>query len=122
MSSEDDCNSLGLGVYLCNSSVKNILLANWCAIVSATVDGTAVQIAYILGSDKVYRRCCAAGSWSQWENTYPIKLIEIRLHYKSATEMYGESNVSGISLGQFVANCNGTSWSAVNYAITGSVK
>lgn len=118
MSSEDDCNNFGIGIYLCDSNVKDTPCAGWWLILSANVSGTAVQIAYMLGTEKVYRRYCASGSWSLWENMHQIKLTEVRLSYKSATEMYGESDVSGIPLGQFVANRDGTPWSTVNYAVT----
>lgn len=91
MSTENDCNNLGIGIYLCNSDVKNIPYSSWWCVLSANVSGTAVQIAYNLGGDKTYRRYCAAGSWSEWtQHTNGFKAIEIDLSYKSATEMFYE--------------------------------
>lgn len=116
MSTEDDCNNLGIGIYLCNSDVKNIPYSSWWCVLSANVSGTAVQIAYMLGTEKVYRRCCAAGSWSQWENMFQIKITSVQLHYKSSTEMYGELDAIGVPVGVFIANRNGTPWETVDYA------
>lgn len=90
----DDCNHFGFGVFLCNAGTANIPYDDWWLILSANIDGTAVQVAFLLWGSKMYERYCAAGDWSEWQELRmrpAVKEKGVVLHYKSSTEMYVET-------------------------------
>lgn len=116
MGSENNCNNFGIGIFLCNEQVVNTPYSAWWMVISANVTGTAVQTAFQLGTNKIYKRYCSAGNWSEWESMLQVKIAIVQLQYKSSTEMQVDIALSGAPVSLFIAAHDGTPWEAVDYA------
>lgn len=88
-------------------------------VVSANYGGTAVQVAYQLGTRQIYQRYCSSGNWSEWVD-YSHSLIkhkEVVLTYYSPNEMYTVIEASEIDYGTPVSlviyNVEGTPYNSV---------
>lgn len=91
-----DCNGLGFGTYLANSSANTPTANAWHMVISTYQDGTGVQLAIpLIDGVNIYVRMCSGGNWSTWKNLLTAKAINVTLQYKSSTEMYAEIKKAG---------------------------
>lgn len=91
-----DCNGLGFGTYLTNSSANTPTANAWHMVISTYQDGTGVQLAIpLIDAINIYVRMCSGNNWSPWKNPLTAKAINVILQYKSSTEMYAEIKKAG---------------------------